>query len=211
MTLDLISKSLDFVDRDITKDNYQSSVKNKKGKNAKNKTKRVSRSGTLTEARKMFKSSAAECTYDERTGEIVKEKRKYTNKDNISNILSSKRAKKGECLIDQYRIVNSVDEDVNEEELTDNDNCEEKLDIDNINTIVKFVYEESNNRKKALKTLDRSQHGRKRVHKKTTSKSIFKDSDFEEISKKNNTIILNSKAKKLTSEDEIKKALGIKK
>lgn len=45
---------------------------------------------------------------------------------------------------------------------------------------------------------------------KTTSNSIFKDSDFEEISKKNNTIILNSKAKKLTSEEEIKKALGIK-
>lgn len=63
----------------------------------------------------------------------------------------------GECLIDQYRTINNIDEKFEDDELTDNDNCEEKLDIDNINTIVKFVYEESNNRKKALKTLHRSQ------------------------------------------------------
>ncbi|CEF62617.1 Hypothetical protein SRAE_1000088700 [Strongyloides ratti] len=210
MTLDLISKSLDYVDRDINKDNYHLSVKNKKGNDVKSKTKRVSRCTTLNEARKMFKSSAIECTFDEKTGDIVKRKKKNTDNDNISNILSTKRAKKGECLIDQYRTINNIDEKFEDDELTDNDNCEEKLDIDNINTIVKFVYEESNNRKKALKTLHRSQHGRKRVHMKTTSNSIFKDSDFEEISKKNNTIILNSKAKKLTSEEEIKKALGIK-
>uniref|UniRef100_A0A0K0F1D8 Uncharacterized protein n=1 Tax=Strongyloides venezuelensis TaxID=75913 RepID=A0A0K0F1D8_STRVS len=209
MALNLIAKSLDFVDRDINKSNHQSSVKNKKGKKVKNRVKKISRHNTLTEAREMFKSSAIECTYDEETGEITKEKGKRGNKSDISNILSSKRARKGECLIDQYRTIKAVDGKADEDEMND-DICEEELDIGDINTVVKYVFEESNKRKKALKTLDRSQHGRKRVPVKTESDSIFKDSDFEEVSKKNNTIILNSKSKKLTTEEEIKKALGIK-
>lgn len=70
------------------------SVKNKKGNDVKSKTKRVSRCTTLNEARKMFKSSAIECTFDEKTGDIVKRKKKNIDNDNISNILSTKRAKK---------------------------------------------------------------------------------------------------------------------
>uniref|UniRef100_A0A0N4ZPT4 Uncharacterized protein n=1 Tax=Parastrongyloides trichosuri TaxID=131310 RepID=A0A0N4ZPT4_PARTI len=215
MPLDLISKSLDFVDRDIIKNNSQTIVKNDKKmkKIKKNTNKKLTRNNTLTEARRMLRTSAFECNYDEESGEIVKIKGKRKNNNNVDNIISMKKAKKrGQSLIDQYR--NSKEEDNNnsceDEELDDDNHFEEELDIEDINTVVKFVYEESNNRRKALKSLDRSQHGRKRVPIKEKTGSIFKDSEFEELSKKNTTIVLNSKVKKLTSEEEIKKALGIR-
>uniref|UniRef100_A0AC35UBW3 Uncharacterized protein n=1 Tax=Rhabditophanes sp. KR3021 TaxID=114890 RepID=A0AC35UBW3_9BILA len=211
MSLDLLAKSLNLVNRDIYNIS-QHAPKSKKNADLK-KVKKQSRNQQLNSVKGLFKAAGNSSYYDQETGEIMSRRSKRPSNTDISNIVTLKKGKKGMSVIEQYRDAHTQPNEVGsdysdeEEEIIE---VKEELEDNVLNTIILHHCKEADKRRMSLKSIDRSLHGRHRVPKKKTSKSMFTDEEFAELSRTNNTLSLNSSVKKLTSEEEIKKALGIR-